>query len=72
MPRLLEIVGKSADGSTKELLTTEQYLAVRYLVDGQVINDFCFDKIELKSITLRQLGLHLVYDWSIAELKFLE
>jgi hypothetical protein len=71
-PRLLEIDAKLADGSTKQLISTDQYLAIRYVADGESSNDFCFEPASIKELSLHQLGSHPVFDWSIAELQFLQ
>ena len=69
-PRLLEIDAKLADGTKKQLLTTEQYLGIRYLSGGQDVDYFCFDSTTVSELSLIQQGADPVFDWSIAELKF--
>lgn len=71
-PRLLEIDAKLEDGSSRQLLSADQYLAVRYLADGDEVNDFCFDSVRINELSLIQRGSHPLFDWSIAELQFLK
>ena len=67
-PRSLEIVLELADGSTRTLLESESYQALRYFKYGNTEVNFFFEPLLVRSITLRQLEEDPVFDWSIAEL----
>ena len=69
-PRLLEIVATKEDGSNQVILSKEDYQAIRYLQDHELI-EFRVSPTLVRSVELRQVGYHPVFDWSIAEFSLL-
>lgn len=69
-PRQLAVEAETAAGESVTLLSPAQYLALRYYGRGGGPLEFCGERRELNSVTMRQQGSDPVFDWSIAELSF--
>jgi 4-amino-4-deoxy-L-arabinose transferase-like glycosyltransferase len=70
MAKSLSVEAQRADGGVATLLTRHDYRGVRHLTGRESKFTVRFAPVEVRSLTLRQLGKDPVVDWSIAELRF--
>ena len=68
-PRVLVVELEDANGLRSLLYPPEQYNDIRYLTSSDTGISFFLPDKDLRSITLKQLGEHPVFDWSIAEIE---
>lgn len=71
-PRQLEIEVLRPDGTTETVLRRDAYAAIRYYLAGRSSYRIVFPAKHIARITLRQLGRHPIFDWSIAEVSVLQ
>lgn len=67
-PRSLEILLESENGELRQLLTKDQYYAIKYFWDADFDLKFYFDPVSVKAVILRQQGSHDLFDWSVADI----
>lgn len=70
-PRGLSIEAETPDGTRSSILKPEDYVAIRYHLDEAGEWKFYFPPLEVKRLVMTQSGKHPVFDWSIAEIRFL-
>jgi hypothetical protein len=70
-PRGLEIQLLEPDGSTRTVLSNQEFQSIRYLMQETSVVPIGFPEREVVGVRFVQTGSHPVVDWSIAELRFL-
>jgi 4-amino-4-deoxy-L-arabinose transferase-like glycosyltransferase len=71
-PRALGIDLELADGTTRKLLSPEDYPSVKFTRERETAMLFNFEPLTVKKVILKQSGTDKIFDWSIAELELLE
>ncbi|MDC0358460.1 hypothetical protein OAO01_06555 [Oligoflexia bacterium] len=68
-PRGLKVEVELETGDIQALISSEQYQAIRYLVEYGSTWSIYFEPLVAKRLKFTQLGAHPVFDWSIAEIE---
>ncbi len=68
-PRGLELLLQHSNGTLEQVLSQDQYAAIRYFIDRKARWSMSFDLRDVAALVFKQNGEHSIFDWSIAELE---